>query len=140
VVVYDVAAMAETNAKRVALYTELRQAEIAKREHADDVRRAAWAIVGGSAGKWRDGFQRMYRVLVRTGGDLDSIPHHDTLARELGWYYPEWTNRTEELWAFLLSDRVPMPSSASTWRTVDGILGEYEPIEVCVAQRNAMPF
>ena len=96
-------------------YYELKEREWAKRERPNEVREAAWMIANahapGSWGFWRHGFERRFGRRVYLS-DYTAIPNYDTIAQQIGWYYPEYAtdDGTERLFDFLMSPHQTYPT------------------------------
>ena len=101
-------------------YLDLKQMEREKRQRANEVREAAWCIATsrGCWPFWRHGFLSRYGRLVARGDDITSIPRYDTIAQEVGWYFPEYADDdgTQRLWDFLLSPYDRLPPAEELWR------------------------
>jgi hypothetical protein len=101
-------------------YAELRETERERRQHPNELRETAWCIATtpGSWPFWRHGFLSRFGRLVARGKDYTSIPRYDTIAQEVAWHFPEYTDDhgTARLWDFLLSPYDRLPDAETLWR------------------------
>lgn len=113
-----------------ATYKELKARAQAERQGANELRQQAWftAMVRTPYRNqfWRVGFRHLWGDLY-DAGDVSRVPNYDTLAQEVAIAFPEWTDRADELWAFLMSpyDRVP-PAVDLYAEALDLLLSERE--------------
>lgn len=95
-----------------ATYKELKARAQAERQGPNELRQQAWftAMVRTPYRNqfWRVGFRHLWGDLY-DAGDVDSVPNYDTIAQEVASAFPEWTDRVEELWGFLMSPYNRMP-------------------------------
>ena len=85
----------------------LRQHELMLRADDDEIRRQAWILCAGQSAEpfWRGGFQRKYRVLLRSGGDCDQVLNWDETCQELRSICPQvasWSSG--DIWELVTSD------------------------------------
>ncbi len=89
----------------------LRAHELTQRADDDEIRRQAWILCAGQSAApfWRGGFQRKYRVLLRSGGDCDSVRNWDETCQELRSVCPQVANwSSEDIWELVTSDYPPL--------------------------------
>lgn len=86
---------------------ELYAEYLEQRDREEGPRKIAWGMfVGsnsGSAPFWRHGFRRRFGHRLANGADHTIIPGYDVIAQAVAAEYPEWKDRCDELWEFLLS-------------------------------------
>ena len=126
-------------------YAEVKQAEWAKRERPDAIRREAWAMeMAGhprSHAFWRHGFLSKYGRKLAKGADHTIVPGYDDMAQELAAEFPEFDNDhgTEDLFELLLSPREPMPRAEQLYREAFE-LAEYRKATQPAATESEVPF
>lgn len=104
------------------VYRELKELERAKRERANEVRRAAWEMATASTPAswpfWRHGFLARWGQRIARGSDYTCIPAYDEIGQEIASLFPEYDtdDGTERLFAFLLSPYDRLPATEQLYR------------------------
>lgn len=114
---------------------EIRAAERAKRERANEVRETAWTMATahtpGSWPFWRHGFYSRWGRRIARGSDYTIIPRYDEIAQEVAWYFGEYSgdDGTERLFDFLLSPYEKLPTREEIYRKAMNIVEEMNVVE-----------
>lgn len=100
-------------------YRMIKAGEVASREYPNFVRQQCWlSWTVGQPGKetfWRCGFRNTLLARVNES-DYTAIPSYDCFAKEMAEMFPEYQDKADKLWAFLLSPHRRMPSAKEMLR------------------------
>jgi len=112
----------------VQLARELRAAAIEKRQALDGAREYAWRLYclynnrsEGCHSFWRC-MPRVLARLAETGRDYTAVRCYDLIATAVAEEFPEWSNQSDALWAWLAEPYERLPATEQFLREAEEIL------------------